>query len=416
VEIATFGRDHRASHWKLTFAGHWSRIISIGHDYSRETIKVHSAFGSTAQAADFKRVFSERASTARRRAEILGSYGRYVKTDIARFYPSIYTHAIPWSIIGKAHAKANHHNATFKAFFASLLDKAVGAGQLGQSIGIPIGPDTSCILSEFIAVEIETIARQHIPDLNDRAVRYVDDILIGLRETETPPAVLSGLSIALYDFELELNAEKTVTHGMGCPHSPEWINYVRTFELNTWPSRQRGDLDSFFEQAFYLTDANPRDNVLLFAVKRAASFNIHKSNLSHLVSWFLYAARRSPSCLSFVAEYLAAMHASAPLPAAEINSYILQQIPVKAEAVHTDEVAWLLFWAREVGLKLPASTLEKVGTLRSSVVALLTLDLRQMGLGRVDSFLSRALRLRCIALKGRLWRFFRNALQYGETA
>ncbi len=31
-------------------------------------------------------------------------------------------------------------------------------------------------------------------------------------------------------------------------------------------------------------------------------------------------------------------------------------------------------------MKLPASTLEKVSTLRSSVVALLTLDLRQMGL------------------------------------
>ena len=161
-----------------------------------------------------------------------------------------------------------------------MLDKAVGAGQLGQTKGIPIGPDTSRILSELIEVEIETV--QHIPHLNDRAVRYVDDILIGLRETETPPAVLSGLSIALCDFELELNAEKTVTHGMGCPHSAEWINYVRTFELNTWPSRQPGDLDSFFEQAFYLADANPRDNLLLFAVKRAASFDIHKSNLSHL--------------------------------------------------------------------------------------------------------------------------------------
>jgi hypothetical protein len=261
-----------------------------------------------------------------------------------------------------------------------LLDKAVGAGQQGQTIGIPIGPDTSRILSELIAVEIETIARQHIPDLDDRAVRYVDDILLGLKETETPPAVLSGLSIALYDFELELNAEKTVTHGMGCPHSPEWINYIRTFELSTRPSRQRGDLDSFFEQAFYLADANPRDNVLLFAVKRAASFDIHMSNLAHLVNWFLYAARRSPSCLSFVAEYLAAMHSSTSLSESVINSYILQQIPVKAEAVHTDEVAWPLFWAREVGLKIPASTLEIVTTLRSSVVALLTLDLRQMGL------------------------------------
>ena len=324
---------------------------------------------------------------SRRKAEILGSYGRYVKTDVARFYPSIYTHAIPWSIIGKAIAKSSHNTAAFKASFPNLLDKAVGAGQEGQTIGIPIGPDTSRILSELLAVEIEVLAKAHIPDLDARAVRYVDDMLIGLKETETPSAVLSGISLALYEYELELNAEKTVTHGMGCPHAPEWIHYIRTFELNPTEGRQRDDLDSFFEQAFYLADANPRDNVLLFAVKRAASFGIHASNNHHLVRWMLYAARRSPSCLSFVAEHLASSHASASLPIAEIEAFILQQIPLKAEAVHTDEVAWLLFWAREVGLKIPAAALQTVTSLRSSAAALLTLDVRQSGLivGALDT-------------------------------
>jgi hypothetical protein len=37
----------------------------------------------------------------RRRAEILARYGRYVKADIARFYASVYTHSIPWAILGK---------------------------------------------------------------------------------------------------------------------------------------------------------------------------------------------------------------------------------------------------------------------------------------------------------------------------
>ena len=319
---------------------------------------------------------------ARRRAEILGSYGRYVKTDVARFYPSIYTHAISWSIVGKAFAKSNFNDPAFRQSFGNMLDKAVGAGQQGQTIGIPIGPDTSRIISELVAVEVEEITRTHIPDLDQRAVRYVDDILIGLKETETPSVVLSGLSLSLYEYELELNAEKTVTIGMGCPHSPEWINYIRTFDLNSSTSRQRDDLDSYFEQAFYLADANPRENVLLFAAKRAASFDVHSSNISHLVRWFLYAARRSPSCLSFVAEHLAATHKSGKIAdtAGEIRAYILQQIPLKAEAVHTDEIAWLLFWAREIELPLPAQVMEKVKALRSSVVALLTLDLRQRGL------------------------------------
>jgi hypothetical protein len=341
---------------------------------------------------------------ARRRAEILGRYGRYVKTDVARFYPSIYTHAIPWSLVGKQHAKDHHHDAAFKASFANLLDKAVSAGQQGQTIGIPIGPDTSRILSELIAVEVEEIARTQIPDLDDRAVRYVDDMLIGLRETETPAAVLSGLSMALYEYELEINAEKTVAHGLGCPHAPEWINYVRTFELSDKRGRQRDDLDSFFEQALYLADANPRENVLLFSTKRAASFEIHESNTAHLVRWLLYSARRSPSCLSFVAEHLAAIHSSVALPEAEIREYILQQLPIKAEAAHTDELAWLLFWARETNLKVPAQTLEAVKTLRSSVVALLTMDLRDRGL--VDGNLNLSGWRKCAnadGLKSEMW-------------
>jgi hypothetical protein len=316
---------------------------------------------------------------ARRRAEILGSYGRYVKTDVARFYPSIYTHSIPWALLGKDWVKANRTTKAFKSSFGNLLDKAVASGQQGQTVGIPIGPDTSRIISELIATEVEEITTGLIPDLDHRAVRYVDDVLIGLKENESPSSVLSAISIALYDFELDLNAEKTVTHGIGCAHSPEWIHYVRTFELSANAARQRDDLDSFFEQALFLADANPRENVLLFAAKRAAGFAIDPASVPHLVRWLLYAARRSPSCLSFVAEHLAVIKPSDAMSEGAIEAYILQQIPLKAEAVHTHEVAWLLFWAREIGLKVPSAVLEKVITLRSSVVAMLVLDLNQKG-------------------------------------
>ena len=316
---------------------------------------------------------------SRRKAQILGSYGRYVKTDISRFYPSVYTHAIAWSILGKDYCKANQHTKKFKNSFANLLDKAVAAGQDRQTIGIPIGPDTSRVLSELVAVEMEEAARSHILDWDTRAVRYVDDMLIGLKDSETESSILSGLSEALYDFELEINPEKTLTLGMGYAHSPEWINFIRTYRINSKPSGQRGDLDSFFEDVINLADANPRENVLFFAVKRATSFPIDPSNLAHLVRWMLYAARRSPRCVAFITEHLAAMHATNGLPTAEIEDYVLQQIPLKAEAIHTDDLAWLLFWAREIGFSVPSYALENVTRFRSSVVALLTLDLRQRG-------------------------------------
>jgi hypothetical protein len=323
---------------------------------------------------------------ARRRARLLSTYGRYVQTDITRFYPSIYTHSIAWAILGKAHVKTNHHTATFKSHFANHLDKAVASGQEGQTIGIPIGPDSSRIIAELIAVEVEEIAKSHIPNFADRGLRFVDDMMIGLDESETPAAVLSGLSLALYEYQLELNAEKTGSFGLGCSHTPEWIHFVRTFKITDRATQQRDDLDSFFEHAIYLSDQNKRENALLFAVKRAASFDLQPTNVEHLVRWMLYCARRSATCLSFVAEHLAAIHGTVALPNAEIHAYILQQIPLKAAAGHTHELAWLLFWAREISLTIPAAVMPNVMVLRSSVVALLTLDLwhRSMISGALD--------------------------------
>src|SRR3546814_7926830 len=99
-------------------------------------------------------------------------------------------------------------------------------------------------------------------------------------------------------------------------------------------------------------DQNKRDNALLFAVKRAASFDIHDNNIDHLVRWLLYCARRSATCLGFVAEHLSAISGTTSLPDDEIHAYILQQIPVKAASGHTHELAWLLFWADRKSTRL----------------------------------------------------------------
>jgi len=323
----------------------------------------------------------------RRRAQMLATYGRYVKTDIARFYPSVYTHSIAWSLLGKQWVKQHFTSSSFKTSFANLLDKAVAAGQAGQTIGIPIGPDTSRVLSELIATELEELWRATIPDLDIRAVRYVDDLLVGFAENETADAILSKLSAGLYEYELELSGEKTSVHGVGSSHAPEWNHYVRSYDFPNRPNLQRESLDSYFEQAVYLADNNPRDNVLLFAAKRAATFNIDDNNVDHLVRWLLYAARRSTTCLSFIVQHLSMLHAAKQkLPLIEIQSFIDQQIPLRAEAAHVAEVAWLLFWARELNARIDSKLLTRVLQLRSSVCALLVLDLNQRGaiVGPID--------------------------------
>jgi len=55
----------------------------------------------------------------RARVRILGAYGSYLKTDIVRFYPSIYTHSLPWSLYGKEYCKENRHEKEFKKNLAT---------------------------------------------------------------------------------------------------------------------------------------------------------------------------------------------------------------------------------------------------------------------------------------------------------
>lgn len=319
-------------------------------------------------------------AVARRKAEILSALGRYVRTDIARFYPSIYTHSISWAVYGKPFAKANYKSAAFKTSFGNYLDEAVRAGQEGQTIGIPIGPDTSRVISEIIAVEIETELQKTLSNWMHRSVRYVDDMIIGIDDLESDADVLSKLSAALYEYELEINAGKTKLHGLGQPHAPEWIHFISDFNLGVSPTKQRENLDSYFEHVLYLADQIPQDNVLLYACKRACSLAVHPKNQGHLVRWLLYCCRRAPSCVRFVAEFLSASPPAEKVVRDEINSFILQQIPRKAEAAHTEELAWLLFWAREVNLNVPEAIINSCSRVRSSVVALIALDLRDRGM------------------------------------
>jgi Reverse transcriptase (RNA-dependent DNA polymerase) len=325
---------------------------------------------------------------SRRRIEILADYGRYVKTDVARFYPSVYTHAIPWALLGKDVVKKTMSTRQFKTSLGNLLDQAVASGQSGQTIGIPIGPDTSRVFSELIATEIEETTKEQIVDLEKRSVRYVDDMIIGLNDNETADVILSKLSSSLYEYELELNGEKTNVMGLGTPHLPEWIQFIRSFELSSRVGLQREEIDSYFEHCFYLAGVNPRENVTLFAVKRAASFVVAETNWDHFVRWLLYAARRSSDCLEFVVQYLSSLYEKGTaLPLDQIAAFINRQIPRHAEAAQTSEVAWLLFWARELRMTLPASVFAQVLVLRSGANALLTLDLLQRGLidGKIDT-------------------------------
>ena len=77
---------------------------------------------------------------------LIGSY-LIVYADISNCFPSIYTHAIPWALVGKEQAKINKSDD--KQWY-NKLDTATRNLKHGETHGILIGPHSSNIISEIV--------------------------------------------------------------------------------------------------------------------------------------------------------------------------------------------------------------------------------------------------------------------------
>ncbi|PPT05048.1 hypothetical protein CKA32_001938 [Geitlerinema sp. FC II] len=118
-------------------------------------------------------------------ASIAFQYKFLIKTDIKNFYPSIYTHSIPWSLHGKSfirdkvNGKDNRNNYDL---LGNCLDKLFQSANDGCTNGIPIGPVVSDLVAEIVLSGVDRKLSQLLKDdKNDRnvtIVRFKDDYRI----------------------------------------------------------------------------------------------------------------------------------------------------------------------------------------------------------------------------------------------
>ncbi|TKJ07541.1 RNA-directed DNA polymerase, partial [Bacillus cereus] len=121
-----------------TIVDNWQDIKSITSK-SKYSLTKPQVKKDLPRAINREHIFSEISS----KLPILSAGYRYVlRTDISRFFPTIYTHSIPWACHGKTFAKKNRKNN----HFGNALDTNIRNTQDQQTFGIPIGPDSSYII------------------------------------------------------------------------------------------------------------------------------------------------------------------------------------------------------------------------------------------------------------------------------
>ena len=315
-----------------------------------------------------------------RQGEISSRHDHVLVADISRFYGTLYTHAIPWALHGKEWCKQKLNRRIYRQSLGDRLDRAVRSGQDNQTAGIPVGPDSSRIISEIVGVSIDLVIQKHLKLGGGQACRHVDDWFIGFDNVGDADDAVSSLAIACGEYEMELNAEKTHTFHSSSSVGNLWPHEIRQFSFKSSSAGQKRALDHYFTKVFKYSAEFPNDNVLEYAIKRTQDVFITANNWPTYEMYLLRAARSNatviPSIVQILSNYYDEGH---PIGKENVLKMVHDIILKNAPLSHHAEVSWALFMVKTLGLKISPRLSEAVGRLESSVCALLALELESRG-------------------------------------
>lgn len=300
-----------------------------------------------------------------------------LRIDISKFYGSIYTHSIPWAIHSKSISKQRRFRTSL---LGNEIDQDSQKLQDGQTIGLPIGPDTSRIISEIIATAIDLKIKAKLPNLN--VIRLVDDYFVYADSLAEIEEFNSLIQRELKEYELDLNASKQEVVTLPDVLENTWAYHLNKFRFEDSVKNQRRDLIQFFDESFRFSKEFPKEYVLRYATSRIRKIAINKNNIDLLVAFLLKCISTEPKTLPFVAETIIAYNSikrsllDLPLIELSLNKFLLHHIKLN----NPFEVAWLTWFLKRMELPMKIECSSLIGTINNSTIGLEVLAMRDKGL------------------------------------
>jgi len=253
------------------------------------------------------------------------------------------------------------------------LDKAISDGQDGQTIGLPIGPDTSLVVAELLLASVDVELTRRMPRIS--AHRHVDDYELGTSSRNEAEDFLGFLQECLGRNELALNPDKTHIQDLPQLLEAPWAAELRTFQFRHAPVGQATDVIRVADRAFGLARDFPHDNVLGYALSRLRGVNLAPGNWPLLQALLFQATTTEPKILTIALEWLqtAALQAW-PIDRDRLEEAVNSVIVSNAPAGHGNDVAWALWTCLVHRLQVHSEAAAALSKMTDSVVALLALD------------------------------------------
>ena len=314
-----------------------------------------------------------------------------VRVDISKFYPTIYTHSIAWALLGKDKAKhyfkekdnidaliASGDTDAQLYKYAESVDIALRACQDRQSIGIPIGPDTSHIIAELIGCRIDNILKNRLNSLDLKACRYYDDFYLYVSSKDEADKVLKTLQLILSEFQLEINESKVKIREFPFAFEDEFTTIIHTFEFKK--TNQTNRIKHYFSLIWAFAERNPKKTDWIFKyslrIFEFSSIVIQKNSWKVFEDLLVKTALIEPAILDILTRifitYKSYLDADSKKKLKRlVNVTIKEHCHVK----HNFEMAWALWIAKTFGIEIEEHSANSIIDTRDSISNLILLDL-----------------------------------------
>lgn len=140
-------------------------------------------------------------------------YDAMVQIDVSKCFDSLYTHSLPWAVLGKDQAKFSLKES--KGTFGGRFDVLMQNLNHNETNGIVIGPEFSRIFAEIILQSVDADLIKQLAEgaklthkIDYEIFRYVDDFFVFYNEDSTQLKIFETLQEILKSKKLSINTAK----------------------------------------------------------------------------------------------------------------------------------------------------------------------------------------------------------------
>lgn len=263
-----------------------------------------------------------------------------VQTDIKNFYPSIYTHSIPWALVGFDYAK--NHRAGEEWF--NHIDYSQRINKRNETNGVPIGPATSNIIAEVILARIdETLTNEGFS-----FVRFIDDYTGFFDRFEEAELFIRRLEEELAKYKLVLSIEKTHIQELPIASSPSWIIDLTT-RLPQKENLNQINVIRFLDHAVNTQTSSPDGSVLKYASKSIIN-EVEGENAKIMLEYLLGLSVKFPILLPLLDKLFDKLDFSFFFPYRDqLCSIIIEH----SKHRRSDAISWALYYLNKFQQNIP---------------------------------------------------------------